>query len=363
MKIFVDAHKFDHSLQGTSTYIKGIYNSLVKFDDVEITLCAENIDNLKLHFQDTRFNFLKLNASSKYKRLAIEYPRLLSQGGFDFAHFQYIVPPIKMCKYINTIHDLLFLDFKEYFPWSYRFTNGSLFKVSARYSDILLTVSQYSKEAIASHYGTSLDKIYITNNAVNSPQNDYVAVKDKYQLRKYILFVSRFEPRKNHLMLLKAYLEDRLYESDIDLVFIGSKKESIEIQAYQELINNIPLNLKHHVKFYEGVPEKELNSFYHHASCFVFPSLAEGFGIPPLEAAINGTKVLCSNSTAMADFDFFKYQFNPLSLEDLKSKLLAILNDNEYPYEDIKFKIQSKYNWDSIANEYHQVLSKYMLKE
>lgn len=358
MRIFVDAHKFDHSLQGTSTYIKGLYNALVKYDEIEITLCAQNIENLKKHFKDDRFNFIKLNSGSKYKRLAIEYPRLLAEGNYDYAHFQYIVPPLKKCKYINTIHDLLFLDFKQYFPWSYRFINGNLFRASAKISDIVLTVSQYSKEDINKYFHIPFNKIHITNNAVSQNIDSFIDVLEKYKLRKYILYVSRFEPRKNHLLLLKAFIDNKLYSQGFDLVFIGSKKEPIEIKSFESLIENIPENLKDYVKFFQGVSEEELNSFYSNASCFVFPSIAEGFGIPPLEAAINHCKVLCSDKTAMADYEFLKYRFDPYNLEDLKLKLNQILADTSYPYEEIRCKILDKYNWDKIAKDLYDLLRK-----
>lgn len=356
MKIFVDAHKFDHSLQGSSTYIKGLYNSLVEYDDVEITVCANDLENLKIHFQDERFKFIKLESKSKYIRLAFEYPKLLRKGEFDFAHFQYIIPPCKYCKYINTLHDLLFLEFPNYFPWYYRFINGKLFRISALKSDIVLTVSKYSQNAIYKYFNIAPEKVHITSNAVQlfTPRN--IDIKQKYNIDKYILYVSRYEPRKNHTLLLKAYLENALYLQGYDLVFIGSRKESIEKLAFNKLLAEIPRDLMHHIKFYEGVSVDELNCFYQNAACFVFPSLAEGFGIPPLEAAVYNCKVVCSNSTAMSDFNFFKYSFNPNSLEDLKQKLNEALSDKAYPFESIKEKVLKMYNWDNIVSEYYKVL-------
>jgi glycosyltransferase involved in cell wall biosynthesis len=84
--------------------------------------------------------------------------------------------------------------------------------------------------------------------------------------------------------------------------------------------------------------------------------LAEGFGIPPLEAAINNCKVLCSNTTAMDDFSFFKYRFNPSDSIEFESKLDQLLNDNDYPYREIKENIQRKYNWDVVAENYFEEL-------
>ena len=83
----------------------------------------------------------------------------------DYAHFQYVIPPIKKCKYIVTIHDVLFLDFPQYFPFLYRLKNNLLFKYSAKKSDIVLTVSQYSKERIEMHF--NINDVKIIPNAVD----------------------------------------------------------------------------------------------------------------------------------------------------------------------------------------------------
>lgn len=142
IRILVDAHKFDHSFQGTATYIRGLYNALVEYDDIEITLCAHDLDLLKTIFTDSRFKFIQLQSPSKLKRLAFELPKIIKENGFDYLHCQYILPLFKHCKFINTIHDLLFLHFKQYFDWKYRFINGTLFRLSALRSDVVLTVSE-----------------------------------------------------------------------------------------------------------------------------------------------------------------------------------------------------------------------------
>jgi glycosyltransferase involved in cell wall biosynthesis len=355
IKILVDAHIFDHSYQGTATYIKGLYNSLVKHDNIEIVLCACDTDNLKVHFPNPKFKFLKLQTHSKFKRLALEYPQIIKKGNFDYAHFQYIVPLFKKCKIINTIHDLLFLEYPQYFPWSYRLTKGILFKNSAKKSDIILTVSEYSKKSLIQHYHLKPDDVFVTPNAIGDADLKETKIINK---DNYILYVSRFEPRKNHTALLQAYLNLKLYEQGYNLVFIGSKKEKIEKQAYDDLISLIPIEIKQFVSFFEKINDEELNNYYKQASAFVFPSFAEGFGIPPLEAAINNCKVLCSNTTAMEDFSFFKYQFDPNDSIEFELKLNQLLKDDDYPYQEIKENIQKKYNWDIIAKNYFEELKK-----
>lgn len=358
IKLLVDAHVFDNSYQGTTTYIKGLYNAFVEFEEFQITLCASDVQNLKIHFPSKKFKYVQLKSKSSIKRLLFEFPKIIEQGNYDYAHFQYIVPFIKKCKYINTIHDLLFMDFKKYFSWKYRFIRGNIFKFSALKSDIILTVSEYSKKDISNKFKINLNDIYITPNAVNLCDDNSISVKEKYNLKNYIHYVSRFEPRKNQIGLLKAYLSLKLYEKDIDLVFVGRHVDNIEKKLYQKLINMIPADVENRIHFFEDIDDDELRAFYKESLCFVYPSFAEGFGIPPLEAAIYECKVLCSNQTAMSDFSFFKYSFNPSNRDQFLYELEKILLEENYPFHEIKKTVLNKYNWGSIASELRDIMHK-----
>lgn len=356
IKLLVDAHVFDNSYQGTTTYIKGLYNSLVDFEEFQITLCACNIQNLKVHFPSEKFKYIQLKSKSSISRLLFEYPKIIEQGNYDYAHFQYIVPFVKKCKYINTIHDILFMDFKKYFSWQYRFVRKNIFKFSALKSDIILTVSEYSKKNIGHKFKIKLDNIYITPNAVNLSNSNSISIKKKYKLNNYIHYVSRFEPRKNQIGLLKAYLKLELYKKDIDLVFIGRHLDKIEKEVYEELNQLIPKDISHKIHFFNNINDEELRAFYEESSCFVYPSFAEGFGIPPLEAAVYGCKVLCSNQTAMSDFNFFNYFFDPNDQNQFSYKLEEILLDENYPFDEIKKEVLNKYNWKSVANKLRSII-------
>jgi glycosyltransferase involved in cell wall biosynthesis len=362
IKILVDGHIFDHSMQGIATYINGLYNALVKFDEFEITICACDCEVLRTHFPDERFKFRRLTSHSKYKRLAFEIPNLIKVEKFDYAHFQYIVPLVKHCKFINTIHDLLFLDFPQYFPVSYRIKNKYLFKFSAKRSDIILTVSEYSKQALVEKFNLRNDHIHITPNAVKERVYDSLDVKRHFGLDKYLLYVSRFEPRKNQKGLLEAFINLDLFSKGYKLVFVGSKKEKIERDYYEELRIISDTRSGEGVKFYESLSDQELAALYQHASCFVFPSLAEGFGIPPIEAALNNCKVVCSNLTAMHDFQFFKYHIDPRNQFDLENSIRDILDDKNYDYEYCKIKVKELFSWDKIAFDFRDIIHKNFTK-
>ena len=152
VNLFVDCHVFDGNLQGTTTYLKGLYQELINDKSKNFFLAAHNIENLQSIFGiHENVIYLQYSSKNKFVRLLFDIPKLIRQNKIDYAHFQYIVPPTKSCKYIVTIHDVLFLDFPQYFPLFYRIKNKLFFKYSANKSDIVLTVSQYSKEKIEKH--------------------------------------------------------------------------------------------------------------------------------------------------------------------------------------------------------------------
>lgn len=356
IKILVDGRWFDSYYSGVSTYIKGLYNDLSEDHNFEITIVGSNIEKLKAEFPKN-VKFIKLNSRFNLKRLYYDIPNIIKKNSFDYAHFQYICPILKPCRYIVTLHDLLFLDYKKSFPLSFIIKNSFLFFISSVRADMILTVSDYSKKQIVRIFKTKPSKIYITPNGILKRFNSISRVnniKKKYNVEDYILYVSRIEPRKNHLILLKAFVELELY-NNYQLLFIG--KETITNLDLNNFINSLSDNIKRKIIFIENTSEEDLHEFYSNASLFVYPSLSEGFGIPPIEAISCGAKTICSNATALIDFEFLSaYQFDPNNFNELKSKMLSTLNDKSYPIEDYKLIISEKYNWRNIAGSYKKVL-------
>lgn len=167
IKILVDAHVFDGFHQGSRTFLKGLYNQLALDNFFDIYIAANNFENVKNQFEFTNnFKFIKLKNKSKLLRLGVEIPYIIWKEKIDYAHFQYISPIVKNCKFILTIHDVLFLDFKKYFTWKYR-QKKYLFCISARNSDILTTVSEYSRDSISQHMKIEQQKINIITQGID----------------------------------------------------------------------------------------------------------------------------------------------------------------------------------------------------
>ena len=345
MKLLIDAHVFDGKFQGTRTYLEGLYKKLIEHKDIDFHFAAKEIDNLKSIFgEDRNVHYIKLQSNNSIIRLGYEYPAIIRKYHIDYAHFQYISPLIKCCKEIVTVHDILFMDYPQYFPFIYKFKNSCLFYLSAKRADMLLTVSNYSKQRISSKFGINTDKIYITPNAVLPIDQDIriTNVIKELELDKYILSVGRIEPRKNYLLLLKAFVDLQLYKENYKLVLIGSP--DLEYKDFFLYYNSLSKDIQQAI-IIKGVSFPDLVTLYKSASLFVFPSLAEGFGIPPLEAIEYGCPLLCSNATAMAEFDLPDIcSFDPNNINDLKDKMLYLLN-NPIEWHDIRKRLHNQYNW------------------
>lgn len=353
MRILVDAHIFDKSFQGSRTYIQGLYLALIeKRPEWHFYFVAQNLNTLKQVFGESpNIHYLKLNKGNKYFRLAWELPKLIRRNNIDFAHFQYITPIFKASKYIVTTHDILFEEerFKHFFPFKYRLINGALFKRSAKLADVLATVSEYSKQQLHQIYNIPTSSIYVTPNAVEkvNSQKKTNYIKEKFGCENYILYVSRIEPRKNHLTLLKSFVNLKLHEQGYQLVFIGSL--DIESDAMQAFIEANKAILENRVHYFSNIGGEDLHQFYFNCKLFVYPSFAEGFGIPPLEAALHHVPVVCSNATAMSEFNFFKHHVNPNHQEEVDDAILNALNGDVDHLTEVNSDIQKRFNWKISA--------------
>ena len=364
IKLFVDAHSFDKEYQGVRTYIKEIYNILLEsYPSLDIFFGATSVDQIRTDFPLAKQeNIIRYKNRIDLLRFFYDIPALIKQHQIEFAHFQYLSPfGKKRCVYIVTTHDILFNDFKSDFSYTHRSTRNFLFKRGIRQADIRTTVSAYSKGRIDYYFHVPANTIHVIPDGVNahfasrfnSNEAAAIHISLKYNIRNYILYVSRIEPRKNHLALVQAYVEAGLYNKNISMVFIG--KESIpvkELKEYQDILSG---DQKKNIHWISQVGQDDLEAFYKGCLVFAYVSKGEGFGIPPLEAAVSKVPVLCSNQTAMSDYDFFKpHFFNPYDVQELIQKLNNLLNNppGSLQLEKIANEVLTRYSWEIAQTGY-----------
>lgn len=362
LKIFVDCHVFDGGFQGTRTYIQGLYLELVKDKSIQFYFAANDVANLETIFgKQDNVKFLKYTFKNKFLRLLFDIPALVVKNKIDFAHFQYIVPPIKFCKYIVTTHDVLFIDYPKYFSFLSRIKNTFLYKQGAKLANIRLTVSEYSKNQISQHF--NIFNYHITPNAVDAvffepydKKEVQETVFEKYKLSKYIVFISRWEPRKNQQLLLKSFVDLKLYDN-YQLLFIGDTTSNN--QEYFDVFNKLDTKIKDKITRLDKTDFETMLLLLRGANASVYPSIAEGFGIPPLEAIAAGIPTICSNQTAMSDFTFLKkFEFDPNNEVEFNQKLKTILEtDFTQEFSEISSKIKENYSWEKSSNTLKKLLT------
>lgn len=173
-------------------------------------------------------------------------------------------------------------------------------------SDVLITVSEFSKKEIVKYMGIDGERIEVVHNGVDCEKYNRVTdlkrieiVKNKYGIEgEYILYLGTLEPRKNIEVLIEAYYI--LTEDGISLpkLVIAGKKGWMYEQLFQRVRE---LRLEHQIIFTGYIEDKDSPVLMAGAELFVFPSLYEGFGIPPLEAMACGTPVIVSDAEALLE--------------------------------------------------------------
>jgi glycosyltransferase involved in cell wall biosynthesis len=205
-----------------------------------------------------------------------------------------------------TIHDCIHLMFPQYLPnrLAYAYARAQMW-AAARRSHSILTVSEASKRDILHLFNVPPEKIVVVYNAIDShfsvtPSDEAVArVRERYQLdHRFVLYVGNIKPHKNLIRLIEAFDELRRGElDDLKLLIIGD-----QISKLPALRRAVHLHKLHkHVRFLGYLGDDQLAILYRLASVFAFPSLYEGFGLPPLEAMASGTPVVTSNVSSLPE--------------------------------------------------------------
>jgi glycosyltransferase involved in cell wall biosynthesis len=306
MRVAIDARKL-HDF-GIGTYIRNLLRHLARIDhDTEYVLLCGEADIGVAAQLGPNFRAV-LEPSPNYSiREQIHVPWVLRRERPDLYHApHYVLPAAVSCNSVVTIHDCIHLMFPQYLPnrVAHAYARAQMWTAAHR-SDCILTVSDASKRDILHLFNIPPEKIVVVYNAIDShfsvtPPADAVArVRERYQLNhRFVLYVGNIKPHKNLVRLIEAFNELRAGDlEDLKLLIIGdeiSKLPALRLAVHRHKLHK-------HVRFLGYVPDDQLAVLYRLASVFVFPSLYEGFGLPPLEAMASGTPVVTSNVSSLPE--------------------------------------------------------------
>jgi glycosyltransferase involved in cell wall biosynthesis len=332
LRIGIDAHAIGSQLGGNETYIRGLlkelngYSAHRFFVYVNDSAAAAVVHEL-LAAAEVRV----IRTRRAVVRLGWELSRLAGSDDVNVLHVQYVAPLFSPPAVV-TIHDLSFRHFPEWYTRAERMRFELTVPRSARRARRILTVSEFCKCDIVAELKVDKSKVAVTYNSIDEQfrpgePSDIAAATTALRISKpYVLAVANLQPRKNLPRLIAAWERMREMQKDLQpaLVLVGRKAwlyaGTLAAAAQSRWRDDIILT--------DYVPHEQLAPLYAGASVFVYPSLFEGFGLPPLEAMACGTPVVVSNTSALPEVCGSAPEYvDPTDVQSIADGMLRLLRD------------------------------------
>lgn len=270
----------------------------------------------------------------------------------------------KIKKAVVSIHDLAFMKFNNIFTKRSLSILNYWVPKAIKKSDAIICISNSTEKDINELFPISRNKSFVTYLACDDiffqPINNDkpIEVRSRYNLpEKYILFHGTIEPRKNLVQLIKAYNKSSAKSKGIKLVLSG-KKGWLSDDVFEAIEN---LNLKQDVITLGLVPIEDLPIIYKECLFFVYPSIYEGFGIPPLEAMACGKAVITSNRSSLPEVAGKDALYcDPENIDSIRLQIDELTNNNALRENlETRGPIRAKtFSWKKTAEQTLQILLK-----
>jgi glycosyltransferase involved in cell wall biosynthesis len=306
MRIAIDARKL-HDF-GIGTYIRNLLVGLGRIDHETEYIVLSRPEDVDLA-SELGPNFRSVSETARPYSIGeqVWIPIALARERAHLVHEpHYVLPLATRCRSVVTIHDCIHLMFPQYLPGrlAHLYARTSMWG-AVRMADRILTVSEASKRDILRFFDVEPDRVTVIYNAIDerflrgADEEQMDRVRERYQLNDpFVLYVGNIKPHKNLERLIDAFGRVRATGlDDLRLVIIGD-----ELSKYPALRQAVHRHrLDRYVRFLGFQPYATLAAFYRLARAFAFPSLYEGFGLPPLEAMACGTPVVTSNVSSLPE--------------------------------------------------------------
>ena len=336
MRISIDLRKLHD--YGIGTYIRNLVINLARMDrDTDYVLLCRPKDSGFVEGLGENFRSLPQTDPLYSISEQLRIPAQLRRAKVDVFHApHYTLPFTTPCNSVVTIHDCIHLLFPQYLPnrVAHFYARTALW-IAANRSSRVLTVSEASKNDILKFFNIDPRKITVIPNGIDEqfkvvPSVEAIArVQERYQLKSpFLLYVGNVKPHKNLERLIDAFFKLRKDGlTTLTLLIIGD-----EITKYTTLRRTVHrYQLHKYVRFLGFVPSDTLSILYRLADAFVFPSLYEGFGLPPLEAMASGTPVITSNVSSLPEVvGDAAMLVDPYDVNSIANGIQTVLEDSVY---------------------------------
>lgn len=388
--IGIDARFYGPLGKGLGRYTQEIVDNVIAINENEpidyvIFLSPENIDEFICPNEHVRKELIK----SRWYTLAeqLEIPYKWWKNKIDLMHFPHFnVPFFKIGPYVVTIHDLILTKFPTHrastlHPIIYWLKDKAyriIISTAVKKAEKIITVSEFTKLDLINQFKADNKKIDVTYEGVanlsKGSDSLFVAKMDNkktlefYRIQgKFLLYIGNAYPHKNLEGLILAFAKLHSIHPDWRLVLVGKEDYFYNRVKNFAIKHNLwqKENLNSPIVFTGYVPDADLEALFQEAAAYVFPSLYEGFGLPPLEAMAHDCPVISSDRASMPEIlGQAAVYFNPENRDDMVSKIEDVINNQDKRAslilagrEQIK-----KYSWWDCAlatsKIYHLILSK-----
>lgn len=326
MRIGIDAHMIGEQETGNETYIKTVLEGFSELDAPHKITAFLQKAGAAPYVPPSGIDFVDTTPSNALQRLALYLPRKAHQLNLDLLFVTYVAPLVLSCPYVVAVHDISFIHFPDFFPRSVRWMLETMLPPSMRQAAHIVTLSEQSRQDIIDHYRIDPAKITVTYAAIESrfrPLIDIALPAALASDKPYILAVGNIQPRKNIVRLMKAYTKLRQQgHIDHQLVLVG------QALWFSDEVKAAAHGLESDIRFTGYVDNNMLVALYNHADLFVYPSLYEGFGLPPIEAMACGTPVITSNISALPEaVGDAAIMVDPYDVDALADAMLRVLRN------------------------------------
>jgi glycosyltransferase involved in cell wall biosynthesis len=314
---------------GNETYVRGLIDGLTVLPSPPQVVAYSAGPPWERSGAEMRFQ--RLIAPAPIPRLGLELPVRSVTDHLDILHTTYVAPLWAKCPTVLSVHDICYETNPEWFSGRDVRMLSVAVPRSIRRADQVITISEASRQQIIDYYGTPPSKITVTalapgvaatridhDQAIGALASTSVPVD-----RPYLCAVGNLQPRKNLVRLIQAFMN--LIEHgrfDGDLVLIGP----LRWRSHEILTVAAGLSARIHVTGY--LTDLQLAACYSLSQAFAFPSLFEGFGLPPIEAMAHGIPVSCSDRGALPETcGEAAVYFDPMDVDAIENALDSVLND------------------------------------
>ena len=346
--IVINARFLTQEMRGVQRFAEQICLQLNKLRNDLVFVAPEDI-----HLRDSaeRLHVRRIGRHRGHLWEQLDLPLWLARNGSPPLVSLCNTAPLFYGNQIATHHDITYIRHPESYSRTFRAMYRTLTPLLLARTKALMTVSEFSRGEIAAHYGYPARNICVVPNAVDSRFKPFCAQQCRGDSTPYLLAVSSPTAHKNFARMVAAFLSVEGHDEvelriigDSNRIFSGGLKDAADSPR---------------IRMLGRLTDEELVEAYQGAAAFVFPSLYEGFGIPPLEAQACGCPVIAARAASIPEVlgDSALY-FDPLNVKDIAQSMQRILHD-EALREDLRRRGKTnlaRFSWNTSARQVSRLI-------